>query len=412
MRPPLKLEGLWPSGASGEDRFSPPVVASGIAVAVSSTGVAAFDPSTGAARWSIARVGGSVFSPALDLGTGAVVYTEGSGGRTSAVVAVEAATGQRMWAVPLGGPARSAPSISGDQVVLGAGDQYLYDVDVTTRSLRWRVRTAGSVNAAPAVADGTVFAISEDAATGRARLYAIDLQTHRSVWAFSPPNVSIGVTAVSVASGTVFAGFGDQYVRAFDAATGRVKWAAPVRGDFSPSSSPAFAARRSFGSGALFIADRLGGLYRFDAATGKRRWDYQFPDAVTFGSPLVWGGVVYLGIDDGTIGAVDGSTGRLTWQTRLRFGAVTALVPAGQRVLAVSLDRGSRIASFVHDPRGGLVDRASPSTIDFTRSLTNFGAAFVVVALFLLGGLQLLVRRRRRELPGAGIAAESNGGMP
>jgi len=106
--------------------------------------------------------------------------------------------------------------------------------------------------------------------------------------------------------------------------TGGLLWTRLVRGPFTYLGSPAVA------RGSVYILDNVGGVYRLDARTGHRTWDYQFPAYVRWSSSMVTDRDVYVGMDDGTVAAIDDVTGHLVWRTRLpdRWGARSGRRPA------------------------------------------------------------------------------------
>src|SRR5438105_1088210 len=132
----------------------------------------------------------------------------------------------------------------------------------------------------------------------------------------------------SVVPGSVFVGFGDRSLVALQTRTGLVRWAAEVRGDFSGASAPAFS------SGSVFAADREGGLYRFDAKTGKRLWDYQFASFAQLSAPVVARETVYAGREDGTLAAVAVRTVGLRWRSSSAAAASAPLATQRARVIA------------------------------------------------------------------------------
>src|SRR5207302_1457935 len=151
--------------------------------------------------------------------------------------------------------------------------------------------------------------------------------------------------------------------------TSLVRWAAEVRGDFSGASAPAFS------SGSVFAADREGGLYRFDAKTGKRLWDYQFASFAQLSAPVVARETVYEGLDDGTIAAVSVRTGRLRWRSNFAAAPIGPLAPAGDLLLAAGEGTKGGLLAFQHDPAGVLVDQPSPSSVRPLIAVRNYAAA-------------------------------------
>lgn len=367
---------------------------------------------TGAIEWRLPRTPGPLIPPVLEptLGErGIVVFAEGSRQRDAAVRVVDVARPRTRWTARVGPVGFGGPTVADGRIFVGTTSQSVVGIDATNGSLLWTVRTDGAVNAAPAVADGRVFAVSENRENGRVTLYALRAEgcgrpSCRPLWTFSPPGIAVGTSAPTVSGSTVYAGFGDSGVRALDAVTGRVRWTGNVRRLFSPRTSPALSGNE------LYVVDGLGGVYRFDARTGRRLWDYQFPATVTSGAPLVVPGrpsIVYVGLDDGTVAAIQGDNGHLRWHTRAGSAPIAAFAAAATDadalLLAPAADRRGGIYAYVHDPRGTLVDEESPTVLDVPAALANFAVAFVALMVLLLaffrfyrfGASQPRARRRR-----------------
>jgi outer membrane protein assembly factor BamB len=388
-RPGFRSE--WRLAPAGDARLSVPAVGSGLAVSVGAGRVVGFDPTRGTILWTVTRARGPIVPPALDLNSGEhgiVLYLEGADRRTSARVAIDASTRDRLWRVALGDVSRSAPAVSDGRAYLGARDSAVYAVELETGRVAWKARTQGRVDPAVAVAGGLVFAVSENPSSGRAAVDAFRAGTGKLAWTFSPARLPTGVTSPSVAGGAVYVGLGDGTVRAVDAATGAERWHEPVRADFSPLSSPAYAAGR------VYVVDRNGGLYAFDATTGARAWDYQFDGTADWAAPLVSGGFVLVGLDDGTLAAVDAETGHLRWEAVFGLGPLGPLAAAGNLLLIPSIGTPGGVTGLGHDPAVPLVNRESPTELKFGPALLNYvtgGAATLVVIVM---GFRLLARRR------------------
>jgi outer membrane protein assembly factor BamB len=337
-----------------------------------------------------------------------VVVSEGKSASDSGLVVLDLVTRERLWSASAAGPVLGAPAISDGKAFAASTDGFVYRIDLKTgNSVKMPASGPldGVVDTAPSVAAGRVFVVSENQRTARARLYAIDADTGAVVWSFSPGRSALGVSSTTVVDGTVYAGFGDATVRAFDAASGEATWTQPVRDFFSPWSSPAFA------DGELYAVDAGGGVYAFDGSTGKRHWDFQFPSVITWGAPLVVGRFVYLGMDDGTLAAIDRTTGHLAWRTVFSSGAIGALTPAGDLLLVPSLGVAGGIAPMSHVD-GELLDVHSPTELKLPVALLDFAAAFVVVLAILLGLFGLVGRARPpdRQPPGDADAATEYAG--
>jgi outer membrane protein assembly factor BamB len=381
----------WRAAPQGDARLSVPAVAGTLAVSTGPGAVIGFDASTGALLWTVDRARGPIVPPALDPSVGEhgiVVYTEGADRKTSALVAIDPATRDRLWRTALGDLSRSAPAISDGRVFVGARDHLVYAVDLESGTVAWKARTQGRVDPSVAVAGGRVFAVSENPTSGRAALDAFRADNGKAAWTFSPSRLPSGATAPTVADGAVYVGFGDGTVRAVDAATGAERWHGAVRADFSPLSSPAYV------DGHVYLLDRTGGLYAFDGKTGRRSWDYQFDGTGDWGAPLRSQGFVLVGIDDGTVAALDARTGHLVWQARLGAGPLGAFAVAGDLLLVPSIGTRGGVTAFRHDPAAQLIDRSSPTALRFGPAFLNYVVAGAVVLLVLLGAFRWMARRR------------------
>jgi outer membrane protein assembly factor BamB len=394
VAPPLVRE--WRSKPSDDERVGSLAVVSGLAVGVARTQVIAWDPSTGQVRWTVDRANGPISGPAVDpsLGSGGVlVFTEGDRPGKSALVGLDLATQDRLWSLPLGDLVRGMPTLDAGRVYVGARDAFVYAADAATGKLVWKVKTSGAVDATPAAAEGKVFVVSEVETVGDVTLTALDASTGRLQWSFDQPRPVLGPTSATVADGVVYVGFGDPVVRAFDAATGALQWSRLVRASFSYRSSLAFA------GGSVYTLDTAGGVYRLDARTGERVWEYRFPADVSWSSPLVVGGYVYVGLDDGTVAAVDVPRGHLVWEAVVG-GAIGGLAPAGDLLLAPRATGGGGLLAFAHDPGGVLIDEPSPTVLNLPVALANFAGAFLVLTVLLIALFRFAFRSRHSPVPG------------
>jgi outer membrane protein assembly factor BamB len=400
VAPPLKH--AWQAVALRDDRFASVAVIPGLAVGVARTQVVGMDPSTGDVLWTVARADGPLSAAAIDPAVGAngiVVFTEGDQGGKSALVGLDPSNQKRLWSLSLGDLARGSPTLDAGRAYVGARDSFVYAADAATGLLLWKTRTPGEVNASPAVGEGRVFVVSENGITGDVRLAALDTATGRSRWSYPQPQAALGPSSATVADGVVYVGFGDLVVRAFNATTGRLLWTRLVRGPFTYLGSPGVA------GGSVYVLDNVGGVYRLDARTGHRIWDYQFPADVRWSSSVVADRYVYVGMDDGTVAAIDDGTGHLVWRTKVT-GQVGALAPAGDLLLAPLVTGTGGIVAFAHDASGVLVDQPSPTTLDLPVALANFAGAFVIMTALLLGVFSFVIRPRE-ERPRAGTTVQA-----
>jgi outer membrane protein assembly factor BamB len=382
--PAVPLAQVWRTGqpiagGRGDSRLSSAAIVPGpepLAVAVGRTGVVGLDVASGRVRWTAPRSTGPLVPPAVDPSVGVggiVVVIEGQGGHSS-ITALDLSSRRKLWGLALTRPAYGAPTIEGGRVFIGTRDDTVIALEAASGHVAWRARLRGVVDTSPAVDGGRVFAVAEDVASGTARLYALDESSGGVQWSFAPRPFAAHASSPTVAGGLVYVGFGDLQVRAFDERTGALTWSQPVRGDFGSQASGAVA------GGAFYICDREGGVYGFDARTGARLWDYQFPQFVTRAAPLVAGRFLLTGTDDGTLAALDRSTGHLAWRTTFRFGPLGPLAPAGDLVLVPSIGPRGGLIGLRHRA-GALLDISSPSHLDPAVGAANFVVAGLLVGL-------------------------------
>lgn len=163
---------------------------------------------------------------------------------------------------------------------------------------------------APVVADGRVYA-----AAVQGGVHALDLQTGKEVWEYSPakekkkPKLRLS-GGPGVGDGLVVIGTLDGQVIALDASNGAEKWRGKVPGEVI--AAPAVA------QGLVFVRSNDGRTTALDAATGEQRWfnSQELPSLTVRGNaPVVAGpGVLFIGNDDGTLSALAMQDGRPLWE--------------------------------------------------------------------------------------------------
>ena len=180
---------------------------------------------------------------------------------------------------------------------------YLYALDANTGAQLWRQsRGAQQSSSSPAVANGLVFIGDLDN-----NLYAFNARTGAPVWTFTTddqvwgsPTVANGIVYITSWGGTTYA---------LDAASGAQLWM-HGGGGIAVSGTPAVAA------GVVYTtsSDGAASLYALDAKTGALRWSWK-PGSMETSSPAVANGVVYAGMDDGSLYALNAATGALHWKS-------------------------------------------------------------------------------------------------
>jgi len=245
------------------------------------------------------------------------------------------------WTVSTQDEIRGSASHAGGAVYVGSYDGFLYAIDETDGSVRWRFRAQRGIVSRPLPAGDAVIVGSEDF-----NVYAVSRQQGRAAWSFrtNMPVRSSGLgdeRAVAIgsddgfvyridrvrgtllwryrswgpvratpiaAAGGFFFGSDDGYLYNVDQDTGKLKWRHQVG---APVMSSAVLTDRTLIAGA---AD--GHVRAFAADSGNVLWAHQTGKAV-IASPVVVDQTAYIGSADGSLYALDVATGALTWKVPL-----------------------------------------------------------------------------------------------
>jgi outer membrane protein assembly factor BamB len=221
-----------------------------------------------------------------------------------------AAVGLGSWTTFAGSP--------GHDLVLPAADPAGRPFEAS-----WTFRTDGELSAPPSVVGGVVYLASLDHC-----VYALDAATGQELWAFRADNEVMSEPLV--VDGRVFFGSGDKVivtrggetirgqgpsaVYALDAATGRLLWRFPTRGEVMPT--------LLYADGALYAADGSGTFYALDPATGRLLWQVAFGSIDSMSSPTLAGDTAVLGgAGPYAFYGIDLATHRVLWRTLMGRGS-------------------------------------------------------------------------------------------
>lgn len=265
--------------------------------------------------------------PDLAVADGVVYMVSGQ------VFALRADTGEVLWNYPgipkrsgglLGGcsapqitdgPFTSAPAVVDSQVyIVSAGEQQrsLWGAGENMAGLRalnefgvrqWEFKevTAPAL-AAPTVAGNTIYLASSDH-----KVYAVDLETHKSRWIFETGNW-VWATPL-VVDDRVYVASMDHKLYALDAPSGAVVWTF----DRSHSALPAAPVYVEVDGGKRLYQNTLDGyIYAVNAQDGSLVWEVKI-DGTVWASPLAQDGVLYFGTLQGTVYALSAQDGRTLW---------------------------------------------------------------------------------------------------
>lgn len=248
---------------------SAPSVANGVVYVSDTQSLYALDARDGSEMWSWPTGEWETSRPAVADG---VVYVGGETG----LWAVDAETGEPCWSSPFRtlGKVQAAPAVADGLVFVASIDHRLRALEAGTGRLRWTFEAGGAFLHAPVVANGVIYAPSNE------RLYALEadsgeLRWSHEGWWWSP----------SVANGLVCVGGVEKFV-ALDASTGVKRWA-PAEGRVGGNTVI---------SGGVVYAAHGAYVWALDLETGEERWTFHTGGGRVWWAPVVNQGGVYVGI--------------------------------------------------------------------------------------------------------------------
>lgn len=255
--------------------------------------------------------------PASD---GARIY---AGSHDGEVVALDAATGRRVWAVRTRLALSAGPAFGEGVLAFGTTAGELLLLDAQTGEQRWVVPVGSEVLAPPVIARGVVVLRTIDG-----RLRGFSVASGSNLWSVeqSRPALTLrGNTAPRVAGTVVVAGFDNGRVGAYDIATGDPLWEVAIA---TPSGVSELERLVDVGAGLqvvgndVYVAGYQGRAVGIDLSSGGVVWQQELSSYAGLGVDLNY---VYVSDDVSAVVALDRRGGAQVWrQEALRLRDVTA----------------------------------------------------------------------------------------
>jgi outer membrane protein assembly factor BamB len=416
----------------GERALSYPIVAGDTAIAAGKLDVYGVNLATGELRWRVPRKGGTVGAiPAVaDVdGTPVLVFTEGGTPGTSALVAYslkDPASPELLWKVGLEDRTGSGVSVDGDTAFVGdaSGNVIAVRLVAEVRSgnphlIRWQTTVPGIIDTPPAAGGGRVVVAARSRTSGQVQVASLTEESGKVVWTYAPSTPLNYASGVTLVGDRVLVGFyGDNTVVALSADHGAKVWTTRTASQFFPYDDIAVAGGYAYAMPSQFGLES--GLYRVEIQTGRIAtpwnfgtsglWSFEFDVSAFYASPVVVGGTVVVGLDDGRLAAIDAGSGVLVWRTDAGHGPIHGIAAVdGTLVVSIS-SRSGGLVGLVHDPSGALLSEVSSTKPNWGRMLLDYGLAFVLVgvgAALLAVVLKAAGQRRGPEVDeGEAIPAE------
>ncbi len=350
-------------GKSKVGRVSaPPIVYGDRVYTLDSDGnVSAFSISGGAAAWKVSlapttdktgpgfsAITQNILNLTAEDGGGYGGGIAADGGRIfaasgfGAVIALDPASGNRVWEKNIGVPVRVAPTVALDRLFVLTVEGRLYCLSTIDGAELWVVRglpqpASLGLNASPIVADDIVVV---PYATGD--VVALRASDGGGMWSesLSRSRTTSQIASMSDAArpaldnGTVYAvGHGGRMV-ATVAKTGERLWSLTV-----PSTQPPYVAGDS-----VFVIDTSGQLMAISRRDGRTQWTTKLPGSSTWTGPVLANGILWLASKEGQLAGVEAATGRVTGQ--LNIGGAVFIPPVVAQGKMFVLTDDAKLVAF------------------------------------------------------------------
>jgi outer membrane protein assembly factor BamB len=254
---------------------------------------------------------GGGYGGGLAADAGRIIGVSGYG----AVVALDPASGKRLWEKNLGVPIRAAPTAAQDRVFVITNEGKFFCLSATDGAEIWATQglpqqASRVMNVSPAV-DGDIAV----APFPSGDLIALKISDGSPVWteslartrSTSQLSSMSDAARPAIEGGTVFAVGNAGRMIATQASTGQRLWSINV-----PSTQTPWVA-----GDLVYVVDTSGQLLAISRRDGKVIWTTKLPGSTVWSGPTLAGNTLWLVSQSGTLAGVDASTGRLSTQQEL-----------------------------------------------------------------------------------------------
>jgi outer membrane protein assembly factor BamB len=293
------------------------------------------------------------------------------------VHAFAADTGAVLWTQAITTSDKNRPSRFGGGVSYDDGKVYATDgvgdvvaLNAADGKEAWRAKPGGPLRGSPTIANGVVYALSQDN-----QIFAIGEDDGKVQWAQSGTLESqgvFGVAAPAASQGSVVAGFSSGELSAYRYENGRVLWQDALSRTSATTSVSTLAdidASPVVDQGRVYAVGQGGRMVALELSTGQRLWEQNLAGIST---PWIAGEWLFVATDDARLAALSRASGKARWIAQLprfrnvkkRSGPITWFGPvlAGDRLILTNSDGQVVFAS----PTDGSVKQTIETKVAFS----------------------------------------------
>jgi len=291
-----------------------------------------FDPAFRVSEeWEVRIGDGTEFlmlalSPAVEGGR---VY---AGTHDGKVIALDAESGRRVWAVDTKLELSAGPAVGEGMVVFGTSDGAVVALDALEGKGKWNVSVSGEVLSVPAIGNGMVITRTVDG-----RLRALDAANGSEYWNVEQqvPRLSLrGNSSPAIVGSAVVAGFDNGRIAAYDLDDGDIRWEnviAPPSGKTELERLADVDAAIATVGQDVYAASYNGRVASLAVESGQVMWSQE---VASYEAPAVDWTAIYVTSNTGDVYGLNRASGATVWsQEALHQRGVTAPAASGNSVV-------------------------------------------------------------------------------
>lgn len=219
---------------------------------------------------------------------------------TSGSLIKENSMNRNTWDFEMSTESITTPIISDGTVFTTDTNGYVYAVDVTDGSEKWRQELAAPIESTPDIQNNSLIC-----ATRRGDVYALDIESGDIQWN-NTLNGRINADIVTDESRAYIPTTDSQsslYAISID--TGDVEWTFQYSSDYMPSIDP--------NQDAIYISAQNNRIYALSAKNGEVQWSRSIRSTLNT-TPQVANGIVYVGDSQGKVHHISAENGERIWR--------------------------------------------------------------------------------------------------
>ena len=296
---------------------------------------------------------------------GSRVFASGHGGD---VIALDLATGHRLWRTKTRLPLGGGPAVRGNLVVVGASDGHVVALNAADGKPLWTVLINGAVISPPAISDNVVAVRSIDG-----KLRALSPADGHELWEADQevPSLSLrGTSSPVIVGDLIICGFDNGKVLAVNSSDGSQAWLATVSAPHGRTEIQRLAdvdGRVDVVGKDVYAVGYHGNVTMLALDSGQTWWSHE---ASSY-RPLAMGSdAVYMSTAEGHVVALSRTNGSVIWtQPALAYRGLTAVAVSDAAVVTADfqgyvhfLDKHT--GAFIARVRSGRLRISNPPIVE------------------------------------------------